>query len=149
MKTIEQIHEEIQAALNEARDTHEYRAEGASIEFTNALVTRMREVGLSRSELARKIKTSPAYVSKILRGDTNFSLDTMVKIATALTSEFRCHLQPSGAKSQWLDVYSTRTRKTSFKNAEIPRNVIRPAQFQRINLPIEAHVAPEASTALA
>lgn len=149
MKTIEQIHQEIQAALKQARETHEYRAEGASIEFTNALVTRMREVGVSRSELARKIQASPAYVSKILRGDTNFSLDTMVKIATALASDFRCHLQPSGAKSQWLDVYSARTRKTSFKNAEVPKNAIRPAQFQRVNLPIEAHVATEASAAVA
>jgi len=39
MKTIEQIHEEIQAALKAARETHEYRAEGASIEFTNAMLT--------------------------------------------------------------------------------------------------------------
>lgn len=149
MKTIEQIHEEIQAALSRARETHEYRAEGASIEFTNALVTRMREAGVSRSELARKIRANPAYISKILRGETNFTLDTMVKIATALACEFRCHLQPSGAKSQWLDVYSTRTRKTSFKNAEIPKNVIRPAQFQRVNLPIETHVASETSAAIA
>jgi transcriptional regulator with XRE-family HTH domain len=99
MKTIEQVHEEIQTALKAARKTHEYRAEGASIEFTNAMVTRMRETGISRSELARKIKANPAYVSKILRGDTNFTLDTMVKIAGALGSEFRCHLQPAGASS--------------------------------------------------
>ncbi len=113
MKTIEQVHQQIQAALKTARKTHEYRAEGASIEFTNAMVTRMRETGVSRSQLARKIKAHPAYVSKILRGDTNFTLDTMVKIAGALDSEFLCHLQPAGAKSQWLDVYPTRANKPS------------------------------------
>jgi transcriptional regulator with XRE-family HTH domain len=149
MKTIEQIHEQIQAALSQARETHEYRAEGASIEFTNALVTRMREVGVSRSELARKIRANPAYISKILRGETNFTLDTMVKIATALDSDFRCHLQPSGAKSQWLDVYSTRTRKTSFENLEVPENVISPAQFKRVNFPMETHVTAAACAALA
>jgi transcriptional regulator with XRE-family HTH domain len=111
MKTIEQVHKEIQAALKTARKTHEYSAEGASIEFTNAMVTRMRETGVSRSQLARKINANPAYVSKILRGDTNFTLDTMVKIAGALDSEFLCHLQPAGAKSQWLDVYPTRANK--------------------------------------
>ena len=113
MKTIEQVHQEIQAALKTARKTHEYRAEGASIEFTNTMVARMRETGVSRSQLARKIKANPAYVSKILRGDTNFTLGTMVKIAGALDSEFRCHLQPTGARSQWLDAYPTRASKPS------------------------------------
>ena len=149
MKTIEQIHEEIQAALKAARKTHEYRAEGASIEFTNAMLTRMRQVGVSRSRLAAKIGVTPAYISKILRGDTNFSLETMVKIANALESEFRCHLQPAGAKAQWLDVYSTRTRKTSFKIAGIPRNVVRPAQFERVKLPIEIESINENRAAVA
>jgi transcriptional regulator with XRE-family HTH domain len=149
MKTIEQIHEEIQAALKAARETHEYRAEGASIEFTNAMLTRMRQLDVSRSELAARIGVNPAYISKILRGDTNFSLETMVKIANALESDFRCHLQPSGAKSQWLDVYSTRMRKTSFKIPDIPRNVIRPAQFERVKLPIETQSTSENRAAVA
>jgi transcriptional regulator with XRE-family HTH domain len=113
MKTIEQVHEEIQAALKAARKTHEYRAEGASIEFTNAMVTRMREAGVSRSELARKIGVSPAYISKLLRGATNFSLDSMVKIAHALNCEFRCHLEPVAAKSQRFDGHRAGQRKTT------------------------------------
>jgi transcriptional regulator with XRE-family HTH domain len=117
MKTIEQIHEEIQAALKAARKTPEYRAEGASIEFTNAMVARMRQVGISRSELAARIGVNPAYISKILRGDTNFSLETMVKIATALDSQFRCHLEPAAAGSQKLDGQRHNERKA----VSIPR----------------------------
>ena len=112
MKTIEQIHEEIQAALKTARETHEYRAEGASIEFTNAMLTRMRQIGVSRSKLAAKIGVNPAYISKILRGDTNFSLETMVKIANALESEFRCQLQPVRDNSQSFDGHRANRRKT-------------------------------------
>ena len=149
MKTIEEIHEKIQAALTAARDTHEYRAEGASIEFTNAMLTRMRQVGVSRGKLAVKIGVSPAYISKILRGDTNFSLETMVKIANALESEFRCHLQPVGAKAQWLDVYSTRTRKTSFRVTDVPRNVIHPERFRRVSWPINTETDHEKRAAIA
>lgn len=145
MKTIEQIHQEIQAALKAARETHQYRAEGASIEFTNAMLTRMRQVGVSRSKLAERIGVNPAYISEILRGDTNFSLETMVKIANALESDFRCHLQPAGTKSQWLDVYSTRTRKTSFKIPDVARNVIRPAQFARVKLPVQTEPVNESA----
>lgn len=149
MKTIQQVHEEIQAALNAARETHEYRAEGASIEFTNAMVTRMREAGVSRSELARLIEATPAYISKLLRGATNFTLDTMVKIADALDCEFRCHLQPSGAKSQWLDVYSSKTLKMSFEPSDIPKNIIRPAQFKSVELPMGAPASNEKRAAFA
>ncbi len=113
MKTIEQVHEEIQAALKAARETHEYRAEGASIEFTNAMVTRMREAGVSRSELARMIKTTPAYISKILRGTTNFSVDSMVKIANALNCELQLHLQPVSAKSRRFGGHRAGRRKTT------------------------------------
>lgn len=149
MKTIEQVHEEIQAALKAARKTHEYRAEGASIEFTNAMVTRMREAEVSRSELARLIKATPAYISKILRGATNFSLDSMVKIANALNCELRLHLQPSGTKSQWLDVYSSKTLKVSFELSDTSENIIRPACFRPFDLPAEAPDTDEKRTALA
>jgi len=113
MKTIEQVHEEIQAALKAARETHEYRAEGASIEFTNAMVTRMRQLDVSRSELAARIGVNPAYISKILRGDTNFSLETMVKIANALDSDFHCHLQPARARLQHLGGRRAGQKKTA------------------------------------
>ena len=116
MKTIEEIHEEIQAALRAARETHEYRAEGASIEFTNAMLRRMRQLDVSRSQLAARIGVNPAYISKILRGDTNFSLETMVKIANALDSEFRCQLQsvrPAAAVSGRFDSYRTNRRKAA------------------------------------
>jgi transcriptional regulator with XRE-family HTH domain len=116
MKTIKQIHEEIQAALKAARETHEYRAEGASIEFTNAMLTRMRQLDVSRSQLASRIGVNPAYISKILRGDTNFSLETMVKIANALDSEFHCQLQPvrpAAATLRRFDGYRTSRRKAA------------------------------------
>ena len=113
------------------------------------MLTRMRQVGISRSKLAAKIGVNPAYVSKILRGDTNFSLETMVKIANALESEFRCHLQPVGAKAQWLDVYSTRTRKTSFRVTDVPRNVIHPERFRRVSWPINTETDHEKRAAIA
>ncbi len=84
----------LKAAADAARQTDAYRAEGASIRFTEDLVARMKASGLTRSALAEKIGSSPAYVTKILRGDTNFTLDSMVKIATALGCELTIGLRP-------------------------------------------------------
>jgi ribosome-binding protein aMBF1 (putative translation factor) len=97
-KTIEQVQQEIQIAREWARKKKKQHAGRASIEFTHDMVASMRRLGISRSELARMIEVKPAYVSKLLRGTTNFTLTTMVKIANALGCELRCRLQSSTGK---------------------------------------------------
>ena len=77
-----------------ARATHAYRAEGASLRFTGDLLAQMKSRGVTRSALAGMIGTPPAYITKILRGETNFTLDTMVKIAHALDCEVSVQLSP-------------------------------------------------------
>ena len=83
----------------------EYLAECAIVEFTEDMAKRMQELGITRSELARRLDTSPAYITKILQGNANFTLKSMVRIAAALESDLKTHLQPEGAHSQWLDVF--------------------------------------------
>lgn len=92
--------------LKESRHTDSYLREGAILEFTEAIVCHMDQQGITRKDLARLLGKSPAYVTKILRGNTNFTLDSMVRIAQALGAEFHPQLSmsrltssPSGAKS--------------------------------------------------
>ncbi len=84
----------LKAKAKQARQTHAYRAEGASIRFTEDLVAAMKSSGLTRSALAERIGSSPAYITKILKGETNFTLDSMVKIANSLNCELTIGLQP-------------------------------------------------------
>jgi transcriptional regulator with XRE-family HTH domain len=84
----------LKAKAEEARSSQAYRAEGASVRFTEDLVALMKTSGLTRTALAEKIGSSPAYITKILRGDTNFTLDSMVKIATALGCELTIGMKP-------------------------------------------------------
>lgn len=97
-----------------ARQTHAYREEGASIHFTEDLVARMQASGLTRSALAEMIGASPAYVTKILRGDTNFTLDSMVKLAHALGCELTIGLRPLTPVTT-----SKRRSKISYRDAAI------------------------------
>ena len=85
----------LKAKAEQARQTHAYRAEGASIRFTEELLAAMKARDITRTALAEKIGTSPAYVTKILRGDTNFTLDSMVKMAHALDCEISIQLSSS------------------------------------------------------
>ena len=106
----------LKASAETARATHAYRAEDASIRFTEDLVACMKARGLTRTALAGKIGSSPAYVTKILRGDTNFTLDSMVKIANALNCEFSIGLRPLATT-----VTSKRPSAASYRNmAHLP-----------------------------
>ncbi len=76
----------------EAESHDDYWIAGTIQEFTEELSRRMEEEKISRGDLARRLGTSPAYVTKILRGNANFTLATMVKLARALGMELRIRL---------------------------------------------------------
>lgn len=69
-----------------------YHAAGVAIEFTTSVTRAMAAQGVSRADLARRIGTSPAYVTKLFGGSANFTIETMVKIAGALGMSVTPHL---------------------------------------------------------
>lgn len=71
-----------------------YWVEGAILDFTEELCRVMKEKKISRVELARRLGTSPAYITKVLRGNANFTLASMVKLSRALGSELHLRLKP-------------------------------------------------------
>lgn len=79
----------------DAEQAEEFWVAGAILELTEEVVRRMEAEGVSRAELARRLGTSPAYVTKLLRGNANLTLATMVRLARALESELHCHLKPA------------------------------------------------------
>lgn len=50
-------------------------------EFIGDLASRMEQLGLKRADVAVAINASPSYVTKALRGNVNFTLETMNKFA--------------------------------------------------------------------
>lgn len=68
----------------EARERTSYWTADIIYSFTEELARAMEEQHISRSELSRRIRTSPAYVTKIMRGDVNFTVSTMVRLADAV-----------------------------------------------------------------
>ena len=55
-----------------SRDRDTYWIELAKINFTEEICKCMEEQNINRKELAEKIGSSPAYITKILRGNANF-----------------------------------------------------------------------------
>ncbi len=82
--------------------------EAAKMDFTEELCKRMEELGINRKELAGKLGCSPAAVTKMLRGQQNFTLESMVKLARVLDTELRFHLQPESVQRHWFDLRESR-----------------------------------------
>ena len=90
--------------FKEAEQTVDYWVEAAIIEFTMDIDRLMDEQGVSRAELARRLGTSRAYVTKLLGGNANFTLETMTKVAMALGGAVHVHIAPRDAEVRWKDV---------------------------------------------
>jgi transcriptional regulator with XRE-family HTH domain len=76
----------------EAERHQDYWIAGAILEFTESVVREMARQGLTRTALAERLGTTPAYVTKILRGKVNFTLATMVRLSQALGADLHVRL---------------------------------------------------------
>ena len=56
--------------------------------FLRQILLRMKELGLSQTDLAKRMKVSRPYITKVLRQDVNFSFRTAAKLARALQMDF-------------------------------------------------------------
>jgi len=77
------LNKKLKAFVDEAKQTDAYWVESAKLEFAVALEQQRRAAGLSYADLAKKMGTSAAYISKVFRGDTNLTIESMVKLARA------------------------------------------------------------------
>lgn len=107
--------------LSEARESPEYWVEGAILEFTEELCRLMDEQEVNRAELARRVKKSRSYITKVLRGDANFTLATMTNLARALGAEVKMHLAPEGVVVRWqeLGILDEQVRPANVQSSEI------------------------------
>ena len=56
----------------------------------------MQRQGVTRAELARRLGTSQAYITRVLSGNANFTLKTMARLAHALGMQLDVGLSLSG-----------------------------------------------------
>lgn len=87
--------------VEESKGSPEYWSEVAAHELIREIEERMEQHGISRAELARRLGTSKAYVTKVLGGNANFTLTTMVRLAQALGGRIQVHIaDPSAARGR-------------------------------------------------
>lgn len=93
-----------QQILERSKKRDKFWTETAILEFTEEMTARMEQLKISNTQLAERLNVNPAFVTKLLRGNNNFTIETMVKLSRALDADLRIHMQPTGTISQWINV---------------------------------------------
>jgi len=85
-------------------DDLEFKTEAKKIEFAFAVSRRMEQLGMSKSDLAHAASTSNAYITKVLRGDSNLTIESLVKFSEAVDGELHLHISPKDAHVRWSEI---------------------------------------------
>ncbi|MDB4893592.1 MAG: hypothetical protein JWL61_5447 [Gemmatimonadetes bacterium] len=105
-----------------ADDEVRYFAQDAAIlAVTEAINDAMEALGVTRAELARRLKRTPGFISQVLSGSRNMTIKTFADIALALGLQLRnVELSPVGemrvpydSMDQWLEQWKEQNVATA------------------------------------
>ncbi|MDD2902869.1 MAG: helix-turn-helix transcriptional regulator [Syntrophales bacterium] len=88
--------------VKQAKKREAYWLADAVYTFTEELHNLAENANISRSELARRLGVSPAYITKLFRGNANFTIETMVRLARAVGARLHLHIAPEEKEVCWL-----------------------------------------------
>jgi transcriptional regulator with XRE-family HTH domain len=74
--------------IAEIKNSETYDKEVLRSEISDQISRLMESQDISNAELARRLGKSRAYVTKILQGNANFTLDSLVQIARVLGCKY-------------------------------------------------------------
>jgi len=98
--------EKYREVIRDAEQDPEYWHAVPATEFSVEVVRRMAELRVTRAELARRLGTTRAHVTQLLRGDARLQLLTMVKVALALDAAVHVHVADRHAVTRWIDSHN-------------------------------------------
>lgn len=77
----------------------DYQVEDIVLSLTSEFIDCMKREGVSRAELARRMGVQPPRITRILQGNDNFTLRTIVSVADALGCRVAFAVAPSDTET--------------------------------------------------
>ena len=102
----------------------------------------MKREGINRSELAARMGVPPSRITKMLSGDSNLTIDTLVRAGRAVGADLHQTFAPEGKKVRW----------TSYDPVDVHEAFaasVRTIAVEQLNTPytFESHASDDKSTA--
>lgn len=106
------------------RSDPEYLAERLVLDLNEQVIERMHRRQLRRSDIARQMGVSKSYVTKLLRGNSNMTLQTLVSLSLAVGAVPRIEMQPHHKHLELIDSWDFEQMEGS---SSAPANQIKSA----------------------
>lgn len=85
--------------------TVDFQTELSIIDLNEKIIAKMNELKINRAELAKRLGVSKAFVTKLLNGNPNMTIKTMISISLALDCQLYQDIYPRGFKVARKPVY--------------------------------------------
>ncbi len=106
--------------LERAELSDAYQIDRLKVEISERIYNTMTRQDISNAELARRLGKSRAYITKLLRGTTNFTLESLVRISRALSCEVEFELLPKAPQAK-VRAASAATWETHSRKLQMPQ----------------------------
>lgn len=78
----------------ELEQSESFTIEVLKIEITEQIYAAMERQGITKAELANRLNKSRQYVTKMLQGTTNLTLESLYRIVQALNCTLNIEIEP-------------------------------------------------------
>ncbi|MCK9468237.1 MAG: helix-turn-helix domain-containing protein [Porticoccaceae bacterium] len=110
--------------FSDVENHDDFWIEKAKIGFAVSVDRQLASQKVNRAGLAERLKKSAAYITKLLRGDENLTIASMVRIARALNCELHIHMAPKAHQVHWVEkINGTRSASGSVIKKPVARNL--------------------------
>lgn len=89
-------------AIKETQEDVEYHVELCKLAIVEVLLQFMKREGINRSELAARMQVPNSRITKMLSGDSNLTIDTLVRAGHAVGADLTQTFVPKGQTGQWV-----------------------------------------------
>lgn len=98
------MNEFISQFLEASKQSAAFYVEAAKIDFALELNRLLERRGMTKAALARAMGVSKPMVTKVLRGDANLTIETMVKAARAAGGQIHVKICDENADGRWFEL---------------------------------------------
>lgn len=89
------------ADLLAKRPSIQAETEFKQLMIVEVLLQFMKEQGINRTELAKRMEVQPSRITAMLSGSNNFTIETLVRAGRAVGAELHQIFAPEGTKVRW------------------------------------------------
>jgi len=91
----------LKKAVEQAKGRDSYWVESAKLQFAVALEAQRKAADMTYKAVADKLGTSAAYITKVFRGDSNMTIESMVKLARATGGRLEVQIVDAASDVNW------------------------------------------------